>query len=890
MPSFYPLWLSALVRRQLPRLLGTALGIAFAVGLLGSLAGFFADAEALMTRQAIANVAVDWQIQLSASTDPAAAINALEQSPGATNAVPVGYFDTPGMQAITGSTVQTTGAGKVLGLGNGYRDAFPAEIRDLVGQGQVLLAQQTAANLHAAPGSVISIARPGLPDAQVTVDAVVDLPLADSLFQVIGAPAGSAPNAPPDNVLLLPLDQWHLLFDPVVATAPEALHLQIHATIPHTLPSAPTAAYNQVVRTANNYESRLAGGATIGNNLAARLDTTRSDYLYARVLFLFLGLPGAILASLLTAVIASTAATRRRREQALLRLRGASARTLLGAVAAEALITGLLGSALGLLGAIVAIRLSLGRWSFGNGTRSALIWGGVTAAIGLLLALATVLAPAWQAMRRSTVVTARRVIGRDSGRWWERTGLDFILIAVAGIVYWRAKSNGYQIVVAPEGTPSVAVSYISFIAPLLLWLGASLLALRLVRLLLARGGCFVIPLLRPRSGQLARLVGASLSRQRQRIALGVTILVLAIAFASSTAIFNATYRAQARVDAELSNGADVTLSATQGYDTGAQSDSIANLPGVAAVAAMQHRFAYVGNDLQDLYGIDPVTLSNATTLSDAFFVGGTAKDVMAKLAQTPDGVIVSPETVLDYQLQPGDTIRLRLKLAGNGEYQAVTFHYVGIAREFPTAPSDSFLVANAAYISQQTGSTAVETVLVKTSGTPATVATTIRDLLGPAAPVTVRDIDEQQHAVDSSITSVSLRGLTRIELLFAVLLAVAGGGLVLALGLEERRRTLAIASALGANSKQLGSFVWSETMLILIGGLAGGGLLGWGISHMLIKLLTQVFDPPPSTATVPWTYLLLVGVATLLALVVAAGGTIRAGQRAILTTLRRLGS
>ena len=37
---------------------------------------------------------------------------------------------------------------------------------------------------------------------------------------------------------------------------------------------------------------------------------------------------------------------------------------------------------------------------------------------------------------------------------------------------------------------------------------------------------------------------------------------LAFAFAASTAIFNATYEAQARVDAELTNGADVTVIGT----------------------------------------------------------------------------------------------------------------------------------------------------------------------------------------------------------------------------------------------------------------------------------------------------------------------------------------
>jgi putative ABC transport system permease protein len=323
------IWLLGLLRQRRGTLAGVIAGIAVSVALVATLAGFFADTRASMTRQAIADVAVDWQVQLAPGADPKQAIAELARSPGYNSVFQVGYFDTPGFQATEGDTVQVTGPGKVLGLQPGYRDAFAAEVRDLVGQGEVLLAQQTAANLHAEPGSSVSIKRPGLPPAEVKVDAIVDLPLADSLFQAVGAPAGSGPQAPPDNVLLMPLDRWRELFEPVAATTPDSLHTQLHVSLTHDLPSDPASAFTKVERLARNYETRLAGAAQVGDNLAARLDVARSDSLYAEVLFLFLGLPGVVLAGLLTAVLVSSGAVRRRREQALLRLRGASTATLL---------------------------------------------------------------------------------------------------------------------------------------------------------------------------------------------------------------------------------------------------------------------------------------------------------------------------------------------------------------------------------------------------------------------------------------------------------------------------------------------------------------------------------------------------------------------------------
>src|SRR5207248_172610 len=301
-----------------------------------------------------------------------------------------------------------------------------------------------------------------------------------------------------------------------------------------------------------------------------------------------------------------------------------------------------------------------------------------------------------------------------------------------------------------------------------------------------------------------------MARQQRLLSRAVVIMALTGSFAVSTAIFNTTYQAQTRVDAELTNGADVAA-ATNATTTGLPASSVprvASLPGVAAAESMLHRFAYCGNDLQDLYGIDPGTIGRATPMSDAFFGNGSANATMATLAAHPDGALVSDETVHDFQLQPGDLLRLRLQFANDHRYHVVPFHYVGIVREFPTAPHDSFIVANASYVGKRTGSKAPQTVLVKTTGSPPAVAQEVRTVLGPGSGATVQDIVTQLKITLSGLTAVDLSGLTRLELAFAFVLAAAASGLVLALGLGERRRTFAIASALGARAGQLAAFVW----------------------------------------------------------------------------------
>ena len=887
MTSLLRLWAGGLLGHQRGRLLTTVVGIGLAVSLLATLFGFLATTLSTMTWQAIADVPIDWQIQLSPGTNPADAIAELTRSPGATNAVPVGCFATSGFEATTGSTVQTTGAGKVLGLGSGYREAFPKEIRDLVGTGSVMLAQQTAANLHAAPGTVITISRPGLPSARITVASIVDLPFADALFQVVGTPAGSAAQAPPDNVLLMPLDQWHQLFDPVAQVDPSAATVQIHATIPHDLASAPTSAYQQVAGEGRNYETRLAGGGVVGNNLAARLDVARSDASYARVLFLFLGAPGVALATLLTAVFVAASATRRRRDEALLRLRGASSRDLISLAAVEAGLVSAGAAIVGLALSSVILRSTFHRWGWGTSTTSSIVWAAVAVLAGTVVAFLMICLPAWRDARRSTVNAARTVVSRRQGSWWEHVGLDVLLLAGAALVYWQQARNGYQIVLVPEGVPQISVSYWVFVAPVMLWTGGSLLVIRLTRWALGHDA-IRSPLIRPFSSQLGHLIGAAIGRQRGRTAVGLVIVALAIAFAVSTSVFNSTYEHQSLVDARLTNGADVTVTGNAAVDLSGRQAALAVVPGVRAIEPMQHRFAYVGTDLQDLYGVNASTISRTASLSDSYFLGGSATDVMASLARTPDGVLVSPETVSDFQLQPGDMIKLRLQSAVDQQYYAVPFHYAGIAREFPTARSDSFLVANADYVAAQTQSPQVETLLVRTDQSPTAVASRIRSALGPSSGATVTDIAQARQTVTSGLTAVSLHGLTRIELLFAVLFAAAGAGVVLMLGLDERRHTLAILWAVGAKPREMRAFVVSEASLVLVGGLLSGLALGWIVAGMLIRMLTGVFDPPPDRTVVPLLYLAIVIMLTGSVMAVTTVVVSRIGRHDALPALRRL--
>jgi putative ABC transport system permease protein len=294
---------------------------------------------------------------------------------------------------------------------------------------------------------------------------------------------------------------------------------------------------------------------------------------------------------------------------------------------------------------------------------------------------------------------------------------------------------------------------------------------------------------------------------------------------------------------------------------------------------VDHSYAYVGPDLQDTYGIDPATIGRATTLRDSYFIGGGAQTMMSRLRSRPDGILVSKETITDYSLAPGDLLRLRVLDHRTGRFRIVPFHVVGTVQEFPSAPRDSFMVANLAYLRRADRAGGANVVFARTAEDPAAVARRVTAATRGDG-VLVKDITQQAAQTVSSITTVDLSGISRIEEAFTIALAAAAMWLFVSLLVSERKHEFATMAALGASFREIGGFVRSEAIAVLVAAAALAAVLGWLLSEMLVAMLRHVFDPPPEQLAIPWAYLGRLGLAAL------AGGAIAAALAGL--ALRRL--
>jgi putative ABC transport system permease protein len=230
-------------------------------------------------------------------------------------------------------------------------------------------------------------------------------------------------------------------------------------------------------------------------------------------------------------------------------------------------------------------------------------------------------------------------------------------------------------------------------------------------------------------------------------------------------------------------------------------------------------------------------------------------------------------------LKEGDLLRLRVLDHQTGRFHVVPFHVAGTVQEFPSAPRDSFMVANLAYLSKADHAGGANVVFASASESPSAVAARVAAATHGLG-VSVKDINQQAAQTTSSITTIDLTGISRLEEAFAVLLAAAAMWLFVSLLVEERRHEFATMAALGASLRDIGAFVRTEALAVLGAAVALAAGLGWLMAEMLVAMLQHVFDPPPDHLAVPWGFIALLGFGT-------AAGAILASALAALS-LRRL--
>lgn len=895
-----------LVTRNARRSATYIFGLALAVGLFAGIL-FFVDATARqMTATTIAPVKLDI---VAHATKPdvniAAMIPTLADLRGVSAAEPVTAADFASVQKVGGT--QSSPAGRIFAISPSYFQTFDVL---QISEGKfdpsgvmVSEAMAIAQNLKVGDSLQITFSGVGKPII-MPVTGILNLDNADALF----ATTTEAENALVADVMLVDSEWFRqnlqtplsaLAANPPANLAPGSIIYdpQIHIKIGRSLlPADPAKATLQVESLRREVERQFSGQLKAVDNLAGAFNSAKADVLSAKILFIFLGLPGVALSAYMAKFAAELFAEAQRREISLLRTRGAAPTQVTAIIAFTSVFLAICGSAMGLVFGLITLMVSAGSQvaSALNPFASSFDWSMFTRSAsiaflaGLVLTFFAAFIPSFTAMQREITQERRAARRVEAAPFWKRTYLDVILLVSAAVVLIVTQLYGGFKPSANEAS-AIQLSFYIFLAPFFAWIGLILLTLRLVESVLTAGTANIAALFRKLFGEIGEVAGKSVARRAKRISAATAVIALTLSFGVSLALFQQTYTSEKRLDSQYIVGSDIRFTPALNTPQTADFSSKLMLPGVQSVTAVaRDPQALVGSEKNTVYGIDVASFRQTAYLPDSFFIdgkaqqtidamtnrttnyaSGSARQVLDALANTPNGVIISVEQAEKYNIFIGDPVLLRLYNRVTKQYSDVKAVTVGLFIYFPTSAQDSDFILNRDFMLKSSGNPAVDYFLLKTNsilGVNSTLAAQYKNVM----PVRIQNTETVVKTESSSLTSLNLGGLGAMERLYTLLVTSIGLAIFLLAMINERKREFGAMRALGANLGHLRRFLFTEAATI--GGLSLiiGAVVGVGLAFMLVLLLGVIFTIPAHGLSVPVLELLS------LALMVIAGMTISA--------------
>ncbi|HET6751806.1 MAG TPA: FtsX-like permease family protein [Actinomycetes bacterium] len=882
-------WLLASSVRRAPRRLALAtLGVAFPVAMLAATLLFVDAAARAMTPVALAPVQVQMRaLATSLDVDMDAVGRRLAAVPGVTR---VERFAAADVTVGTPGTAEPATA-RLFAVDPGYLRHHPwvRVAGGTLGGGAVLNEA-----LRARPGfgaaRALSIELPNGPRlATVPVTGTVDLRQATAWFAVpTGEVQGDVAVVPRAVVVdyatferaLLPALRRALgpdtsVLNPGLTDLPP-VDLEAHVAVDHAAyPADPGRAAAWSERLRQELERQAPGEIVVADDAAEFLALARDDATNATVLFLLLGIPGVLVAAALGLAAESALAEANRREEALLRLRGASEGQLARLTAAHATLAGAAGAVVGLAVAVATVSAVNGRpvWREVPAGRLA-----VSLALALCAGAAVVgvrLLRLRRAGRRSEVATQRRLLERGWAPTWRRARLDLVAVAAGATILLVHVVTGGLRRTAVEGL-TLSLFFYQLLAPIALWLGITLLA---VRGLLAASARRARPGLAPPARSWWGATLRWLGRRPARTAVALVLGTLAVAFGTEVVAFVATYQAAREADTAAAFGADLRLA-----PTGDRPTPLPPLgPAVAATSPIRYVPVRAGTDRKTIVAVDPASYPRTVAVAPRMLAGSGVD----ALARDPAGVLVAQEIADGFGVGPGDPLPVTVFPDDDEKARNLTLRVVGVFRSFP--PTDllpELVVPDAGLPPSLLPPPDFHLARVAPGQSAAAVAGEL-DRDGLAGAFTVTTFQDQVRREHRSLTALNLAGLSRIESVGAGLAAAVGVAVLGAFLVLERRRELAILRTIGAGPAQALTGPTLEGMVATLGSLAIGVPLGLGLAVLAGRVLGLFFFQPPPLLAVPALPLAALGLLVVGASALALGVALAAaGRRSPATVLR----
>jgi putative ABC transport system permease protein len=489
----------------------------------------------------------------------------------------------------------------------------------------------------------------------------------------------------------------------------------------------------------------------------------------------------------------------RLRELALLRAVGASGRQVRGMIAGEAFILGVVATILGVFGGIAVANLLILLFNAAGAgfpdTQTVLQVRTVIIAmiVGVGITMASVIMPSRKASRIPPVAAMRPELGFVAMR--TRRLVGGAIVTVAGLVLFVI-----GLFLRPGGT--VGLIALAGGGALLLFLGIASLSSTIAGPVTRAIGWPIQKLFKV-PGALAR---ENVARAPRRTSSSASALMIGVALVSSSAVFASSLRASLVNTLESAITADyiVTDNSFQGLSP-IVSETLAGVPELEAVTPVRAISGQVDGGTKNFGAVDAVAFEK---LVDPDLIDGTIADLGLNellLHRDPASDLdAEVGSVIDVTFQNG--VRRTLTVAGI--YGDATFGnwLIGLdtLAEISDAPARDFFVIGK----------------LADGVDPATGDAAVAAAMDPFPQANVQTNAEFLDAQEAQINQLLL--IITLLLAFAILIAILGISITLALGVFERTREIGLLRAVGMNKRQTRRSVrWEAVIVSIFGALVG---------------------------------------------------------------------
>ncbi len=763
--------------------------------------------------------------------------------------------------------------------------------------GSGLLSAEAARALAVRPGGVVQVRVPGMREPlSVRISGITDVSRAKSLFYSREGKQLEQFVYVRDTVIVGP-EVFAKTIVPAfqnVSTAPGTILrnqpiLEVDVfMVREPLDADPGTALAQTQAVADAVNDIAPGQDVLIDNISNALQVARDDSRTAKRMFVFLGLPGALLAAILTAYAGGVLASALRREQAILRIRGANRRHLLRMHALRTLVLAAVGSVLGVALGLISTAVVLSADALASASPTSLLVSALLGAgAGFLATGLALYASGRRAITRQ--ISDERAQLASRAPLWRLLGIDFLILGAALAVEWYQRRHG-----GFEGVRgsvyfgrAVELQLHLVIVPIGIWLGGVLVLGRLVERVFAH---LPLPLGHRFGRPLRGLLTRSIRRRSWAAAAAMIMVGLIVALGTSVAAFSASYdQAKAR-DARFVVGSDVrvTPSPISALDHPPSYADKLKVPGLATVTPVVYGLqnalleSEVNEDAGNMAAIDPAAFAQVAPLIDTDFLGITAANAMDALQRQPSGVLLTEDLADTLDVEPGDEVQV-LFARGTQKQQLAELKVVGLFVRLPGFPEGADLVVNIKRQMELIPSTNVTFFLANTADpSDATLDRVMTELREGPGTTDALQFDTRASALDkdqSSLAALNIRGLLTLDSAYALAMAATAITIFVFGLLLQRRREYVTLRAQGMRIGKIRSLLVTESVGVVVVGAVVGAFVGGVMAYFLVKVLQPLFILRPELV-LPQTD--IVGLAVLvLAVSVAA-------SLAATTIIRRL--